>query len=271
MLKATVLIDNIAENGFLSEWGFCVWISYKGKNYLLDTGSSDKYLQNAEKLGVKLSDADFAVLSHAHFDHSGGYDSFFAQNEKAKLFLSAACGENCCFKLGPIRRYIGVPKGMLNKHAGRIEAVDGFCELDEGVWLVPHIKNDLEKIGKKAHMARRENGRFVPDDFNHEQSLVFETDKGLVVFNSCSHGGLQNILKDVEHYLPGKSVYMTVGGLHLKSYGDKEVRRIAELIKSLGIERVITGHCTGDKGFAILKDVLGDSVVQTSVGMSIEG
>ena len=269
-MKATILIDNIADNGFISEWGFCVWIEYRGKNYLLDTGSSDKYLQNAKKLGIDTADADFAVLSHAHYDHSGGYDVFFKGNKKAKLYVSAGCGEDCYFKLGPIRRYIGVPKNMLSRHSDRIEAVDGLYSLAEGVWLVPHLENGLEAIAKKAHMARRENGRYVYDDFSHEQSLVFDTEKGLVVFNSCSHGGLQNIMADVGHYLPGRKVYMTVGGLHLKSSSRKEMQSIAQTIKALNIERIVTGHCTGDKGFEILSAELGDRVVQTCSGMVIE-
>ena len=269
-MKATILIDNIADNGFVSEWGFCVWIEYRGKNYLLDTGSSDKYLSNAKMLGIDVRDADFAVLSHAHYDHSGGYDSFFENNKKAKLFISSGCGENCYFKLGPIRKYIGLPLGMLNRHADRIEVVEGMRTLADGVWLVPHLENGLDAIGKKAHMARRENGRCVTDDFSHEQSLVFEMDKGLVVFNSCSHGGLQNILADIEHYLPGKSVYMTVGGLHFKGSSKKDIFGVAQMIKGLSIQRVVTGHCTGDKGFEILRAELGDKVVQTSVGMVIE-
>lgn len=269
-MKATILIDNIADTGFISEWGFSVWIEHRGKNYLLDTGSSDNYLLNAKLMGIDVADADFSVLSHAHYDHSGGYDSFFEKNKKAKLYVSAGCGENCYFKLGPIRKYIGLPKELLNRHSERIEAVDGFCTLSEGVWLVPHIENGLGAIGKKAHMVRRENGRSIPDDFRHEQSLVFDTENGLVVFNSCSHGGLQNILADIEHYLPGKSVYMTVGGLHFKGSSRQDILGVAETIKSLDIGQVITGHCTGDKGFAILKSELGDKVVQTNVGMVIE-
>ena len=269
-MKATILIDNIADNGFISEWGFCVWIEYRGKNYLLDTGSSDKYLSNAQKLGINVADADFAVLSHAHFDHSGGYDKFFEANKNAKLFISSGCAEDCYFKLGPYRRYIGLPKGMLNRHGERIEAVDGLRSLAEGVWLVPHVENGLDAIGKKAHMFRSESGRSVPDDFSHELSLVFETEKGLVVFNSCSHGGLQNIMADIEHFLPGKSVCMTVGGLHFKNSSKKDILGVAKMIKGLSIERVITGHCTGEKGFDILHAELGDKVVQTSVGMVIE-
>lgn len=270
MLGAQILMDNIAQGELLLEWGFSAYIEYRGKRYLLDTGSTDKYLENAEKLGVKLSEADCAVLSHAHYDHSGGCRTFFSLNDHAKLYLSAACGEDCFFKLGPIRKYIGVPRGMLTDCADRLETVAGFRQLDEGVWLVPHLENGLDAIGKKAHLYRREGRRLQPDDFCHELSLVFDTDKGLVVFNSCSHGGLANILRDLEHYLPGKSIYMTVGGLHLSKYSDADVRETARTIRLLGITRIVTGHCTGDRAFKILREELGDKVEQTRVGMKIE-
>ena len=78
MLKATILIDNIADGALLSEWGFCAHIEYRGKNYLLDTGASDRYAANARELDIKLSDVDTAVLSHAHFDHSDGMEAFSA-------------------------------------------------------------------------------------------------------------------------------------------------------------------------------------------------
>ena len=76
-MKATVLIDNIAESPLKDEWGLCVFIEHKGKKILLDTGASALFKENAKKLGVDLSTVDFAVLSHAHYDHADGMKDFF--------------------------------------------------------------------------------------------------------------------------------------------------------------------------------------------------
>lgn len=92
---------------------------------------------------------------------------------------------------------------------------------------MPHLSNGLAEIGRQAHLARKKDGKIVPDDFSHEQSLVFETPKGLVVLNSCSHGGLEHIMEDIEYYLPGKQVYMTIGGLHLSGMRKRKIRQIA--------------------------------------------
>lgn len=271
MFKATILVDNIAHGGCRAEWGFCVHIRYGGRTYLLDTGSSDLYLANAEKLGIRIGDVDVTVLSHAHYDHSGGYGSFLRENRTAPLVVSPACREDCYFKLGPIRKYVGVPRGLLARGGSRIQpAPNGLYPLAEGVWVVPHLPNGLDEIGRRAHMYRRVEGRIVPDDFSHEQSLVFDTPKGLVVLNSCSHGGLQNIVRDVQHYLPGRPIHMTIGGMHLAGMRPFAVREIARTIDALHIDRVVTGHCTGKRPFAVLREVLGDSVQQTYVGQVIE-
>ncbi|MBQ0079570.1 MAG: MBL fold metallo-hydrolase [Eubacterium sp.] len=270
MLKATIVIDNITKNELNAEWGLCVYIEYNGQKYLLDTGSSDKYLNNAKELGIDLSDIDYAALSHAHYDHSGGYDEFFEVNNKAQLYVSSSCDENCYYRFGFARKYIGVPKGMMSRHEDRIKMASGLQPLGEGAWLVPHIGGNLARIGKRNHMYVKGPKGYAADRFAHEQSLVFETPKGLVVLNSCSHGGLENIVKDIECYMPGKKIYMTIGGLHLSQMRAKNVRKVGKTIRDLNIEHVITGHCTGDKSFNILKEQLGDKAEQMYSGMIIE-
>ena len=74
---ATVLTDNIADGELQGEWGLSIYIEYQNRNILLDTGASDLFLKNAEKLGRKIEDVDYAVLSHAHYDHADGMDAFF--------------------------------------------------------------------------------------------------------------------------------------------------------------------------------------------------
>lgn len=271
MFKVTILTDNIAHGECKAEWGFSAHIHYRGRNYLLDTGSSALFAKNAAAVGLRLNDVDAAILSHAHVDHSGGFAAFFQKNVRAQLYVSCNCAEDCYFKLGPIRKYVGVPRGLMAGNFERIVRVpDELYQIAEGVWLVPHVRNRLEDIGKRAHLYRRAGRKIVPDDFSHEQSLVFETEKGLIVLNSCSHGGLDNIARDVRHYLPGKKIYMTIGGLHLAGMRKDAVREIAGKIRALDIERVITGHCTGNKAYAVLREELGDRVTQTYTGMVIE-
>ncbi|MDD5926679.1 MAG: MBL fold metallo-hydrolase [Firmicutes bacterium] len=285
-MKATVLVDNIKGCGLNGEWGLCVYIEYDDKTVLLDTGASDLFVKNAEQLGLDLAKVDFAVLSHAHFDHADGMKSFFAVNDRAPFYLQKAAGENCYEKFWVFSKYIGIPRGILREAGERIRFAEGKFQICPGVWLLPHTTPGLEAVGRRNHMylrddcrcvvpktdsnGRRGNRRWRPDDFSHEQSLVFETVNGLVIFNSCSHGGADNIIREVQEALPGKKIKAIVGGFHLYTRKANEVRELARSIKATGIEQVYTGHCTGHKAFDILKDELGDMVHSLSCGLVMD-
>ena len=109
-----------------------------------------------------------------------------------------------------------------------------------------------------------------PDDFSHEQSLVFETEKGLYIFNSCSHAGASEIIGEVCDTFPGRKVYAYVGGFHLYQKAPDEVAQFAERVEACGVEKIITGHCTGDAAFAILKERLGERITQFRAGLEMD-
>lgn len=269
-MKATVLVDNIADKELSGEWGLSIFIEYNGKKILLDAGASDLFLKNAGKIGLSIKDVDYAVLSHAHYDHSKGMKAFFAENSKANFYLQKSAAENCYFKKWIIRRYIGLPKNILTDYKDRIEFVSDDYLLYEGVYLISHKTPGLEKIGKRENMALKTSDGFKADNFSHEQSLVFETEKGLVIFNSCSHGGAANIINEVAATFPGKKVYGLIGGFHLYNKSENEIRALARKIKETGIAYVCTGHCTKDKAYGILKEELGDLLHQLHVNLEME-
>ena len=269
-MKATVLVDNIKGCGLNGEWGLCVYIEYNDKVVLLDTGASDLFVKNAKQLGLDLKKVDFGVLSHAHFDHADGMKAFFAVNEKAPFYLQKSAGENCYEKFWIFSKYIGIPRGILEEDKDRIRFAEGKYQVCQGVWLLSHTTEGLEAIGKRNHMYLRDGRKWRPDDFSHEQSLVFETEGGLVIFNSCSHGGADNIINEVKEAFPGEKIKAIIGGFHLYTRKADEVRELARSIKDTGIQQVYTGHCTGDKAFEVLKDELGEMVHQLSCGLVIE-
>lgn len=269
-MRATVVVDNIKSDGMAGEWGLCVFIEYRGKKILLDTGSSSLFAENAEKLHIPLNEIDFAVLSHAHYDHANGMERFFQRNDQAKFYLQSGCSENCYCKRWFFRQYIGIPKGMMAKHPDRIIYASGNFSICDGVSLIPHTSPGLDAVGKRENMYLRKNGRWYPDDFSHEQSLVFETSRGLVVFNSCSHGGAVNIIREVTAAFPGRKVLALIGGLHLYNKPEGEIRDLARMLRDTGVEQVCTGHCTGKKAYGILKEELGDIVRQFHTGFVMD-
>ncbi|MBQ7117282.1 MAG: MBL fold metallo-hydrolase [Clostridia bacterium] len=271
-MKITVLTDNSApeKSSLKGEWGLSFHIEAEGRSYLLDTGASSLFAKNAEKLGIDLSRVDYGILSHSHYDHSDGMDKFFTLNKTAPFYISSNCEDNCYGKRFIFSKYIGIKKGLTERYRDRIVRVKGNMKLCDGVHLICHTSENLQAIGKKTGLYKKINRKLIPDDFDHEQSLVFETEKGLVIFNSCSHAGPENILCEIKSAFPESNIYAYFGGLHLYRSDEAEIRRMAEVLGGSTLQLIVTGHCTGDKAYRLLKEALGDRLSQLSVGRVIE-
>ena len=266
----TVVVDNIGDMGMEGEWGLSLLIERGGEKLLLDTGSTNLFLQNLKCLGFDVKDIDYGVLSHAHYDHGNGIPAFLNLNKKAKFYLAGNACENCYHRRKLFRVYIGIPKGLLKKYPTRIQKVYGDYKLTEGVYIITHKTPGLSEIGQREQMYVRKNWKFSFDDFAHEQSLVLDTDNGLVILNSCSHGGVENIINEVQATFPEKRIYGYIGGLHLFNKTEEEILHVAQVFKEKNIEYIRTGHCTKNRAFGILKQVLGDKIDQFKVGLTME-
>lgn len=262
MLKATVLSDNVASRGLGAEWGLSILIEYGERRILLDTGASRLFAKNADKLGIRLDTLDCAVISHAHFDHANGLPALFRRVPGIRAYLRFPAAENCYHTRGVLRLYAGIRRGVLRRFSKNIVMAEGDTELFPGVHLLPHKTAGLDACGKREKMFVKRAGGFVPDDFAHEQSAVFETERGLVVFNSCCHGGAATVVREAEQTFPGQRVYALIGGFHLYNKTNEEIRALAQDLKDSGIQRIYTGHCTKDRGYEVLRDELGEDTVK---------
>ena len=272
-MRATVLVDNINGAGLCGEWGLCIHIEHDGHVILLDTGASDLFVKNAGALGLDLAAVDYGVLSHAHYDHADGMGAFFAANDRADFYLRAGAAENCFAIKANGLEYIGIRRGTLKEYRERIVFAEGVHELYPGAWLLPHTTPGLDEIGAKAGMYVKE-GLFHhrrPDGFAHEQTLVLALESGgLAVLSSCSHGGVSNILREVRTAFPSQTVRALIGGFHLYQTEPEEVRALGRDLASSGVETIVTGHCTGQEAYELLREELGGDVRQMYAGMTLE-
>lgn len=276
-MRVTALMENTAPAGLACEHGLALAIEQGGRRYLLDAGASPALLGNAAALGVDLSRVDAAVLSHAHWDHSGGFCAFFEQNAAAPLYLRREAAEPSYERLDGAEEYLGVPQALLAR-TDRLRFVSGRTELDPGVWLLPHTTPGLAKRGEKVHMYRQTEGGLVPDDFAHEQSLVFDLPAGLAVFSSCSHAGADHVVEEAQAALPGRPVRAFFGGFHLMGAGGastlgpkpERVEALGRRLLELGVEEIWTGHCTGAPAFELLRPLLGERLHYLSTGAVVE-
>ena len=275
-MKVTVLMENTALEGcgLTPEHGLSLYIEYRGRKLLLDAGASEKFADNAQALGVDLAAVELAVLSHGHNDHAGGLGQFFRLNRQASVYICAGAAGPVYAEHPDGRCFIGIDREVWTQFQSRFTEVEGTSLLTEGVWLVPDTLRDPAFTGRATNLLyQRGEGDFIPDDFRHEQSLVLEEERGLVVFNSCSHTGIVNIVRGVLEQFPGKKVFAVVGGLHMfgrdhagLNCTPEYVYQVADTLKKLGVEEIYTGHCTGEMALSLLRERFGPGCHALSTG-----
>lgn len=277
-MKITVLVENSANNNLKCEHGLSFFIEFEGENYLLDAGSTDAFLENAKVLNVPISDVKTAILSHGHYDHSGGFESYLNENKDVLVFAMKDVEKEYYSGSGGMH-YIGLPRKVVEQHKHRFLLIDKVTKIAEHVYLIPHNTKGLEKIGEKAKLYVKMGGEYLPDDFRHELSLVFKTTKGLILFNSCSHGGIQNIFREVQEVFPTETIYAFFGGLHMKgkadgkefcTFADEELKLLVASLVKVGLKYLYTGHCTGEIALKKLQEYGGSTVRELSTGKIIE-
>lgn len=278
-MKIKVLAENTENGEILAEHGLCFYVEYRNKSYLIDSGASGLFADNADKLGVNLDTIDTAFLSHAHYDHSGGYAQFFERNNHAKVYLQKSALNRQCYKItDSFQKYIGIPDNILDKYSDRFIYADGFAQIDDGIFIIPHSSDKITERSLHTKMYALINGEMLPDDFKHEQTVVFEENDELVCFNSCSHSGVDIAVDEVRQAFPNKSIKAYIGGFHMMGtdgaascgYNEEEVKAVAERLVKSSDAVFYSGHCTGLIAFEWLKEVLGDRLAALYSGMAFE-
>jgi len=277
-MKIVTLIENQTENELSCEHGLAFYVEYNGKSYLLDAGQSHLFADNAKKLGIDLATVDVAVLSHAHYDHANGFAAFADLNRHAEIYMQSASVNQCYSEKPTGLKDIGISSKVREAIENRVRYVDGDARIDEGVYLVAHHAEGLAKRGHQMHMLTKIQDEMRDDDFAHEQSLVFELPDGIIVLNSCCHGGVDLIIEEAEKAFGGKRILAMIGGFHLMGSdgpdsmreSEEQVCALGEKLGSLQVDMLYTGHCTGTKAFPILKEILGDRLQLLVTGKIIE-
>ena len=279
-VKITVLIENTKRDDCLAcEHGLSLLIEFQGKKYLLDSGSTDAFLGNADQLGESLGDVEWAFLSHGHWDHSGGFAEYLRRYPDKILYMGQGAAGDFASDANETEMHdISIPADLKTDFTKQIRVLAGKTKLAPDIWALPHTTPGLEKTGARVHLYRLVNGEAVPDDFSHEYSLVFEEERGLIILNSCSHAGVANIVKEVKEAFPGRRILAYAGGLHMmgrkngqecSAYSEEELKKVCDDLVADGLEKLLAGHCTGRVAYGILKRYLGDRLEPLYTGQRI--
>ena len=257
--------------------GLSFYVETSKHKLLVDLGPTDAALYNAKELGIDLSKVDTVVLSHGHYDHSGGIMPFANINSDARIYMQETAdadyyaddGERA---EGERYRYIGIDKAI----AGLSQAVkiQGDHRIDDELELFTIKKRSHDLPFTNKRLLIKENGELRRDDFVHEQYLVISEGDKKILISGCAHNGILSIL-DAFKEKYGAEPDMVISGFHLMKktgYTDDELRQII----SIGTElmrystKFVTCHCTGETAFEIMKNVLGDQLQYVHSGESVE-
>ncbi len=249
-VQITTLIENRAgeHHGLQHEHGLSFFIEKDGSSILFDTGQSEKFIKNAEQLKVDLCSLDHVVLSHGHYDHSGGFrslveltDSFTLTTGKGFFNEKYGCKDNSCEYLGNnFNEEFLKDKGITYRYVSQ-----QCTEIVSGVYVItsfPRIHAD-ESVNPRFKV--RKDGTLLPDHFDDEVLLAIDTDPGLVVLLGCSHPGMKNMLDWAVKQI-GRPLYGVLGGTHLVEADEQGLKLSLDYLKNTELKVIGISHCSGE-------------------------
>ena len=262
-------IINLIENtegipGVVFSHGLSFYVETKKHKLLLDLGPSEETLKNADLLGINLSEVDTVILSHGHYDHSGGIIPFTNINDKAVIYMQRSATDDYYADDGEsaeVRfRYIGIDKKIAD--LPRVRFLDGDCVIDDelDVFTIKNRTHDLPFTNKRL-LVRNGKG-YIRDDFSHEHFLVIKQDGYSILMSGCAHNGILSIL-DAYKQKYGSLPDAVISGFHLMKKTDyredqiEEIESIASELKKYPTQ-FVTCHCTGTTAYELMKNIMGD-------------
>lgn len=245
MMIVTLIENLVYGQGLVAEHGLSVYIETEHRKILFDTGQTGLFLQNAQKLGVEIGDIDCLILSHGHYDHTGGLYPFLEKNSKAKVYAKK---DVFIPKYHGHTRFIGT---HLNEELlkDRFVPVDSMTELADGVFIMPEIVIHHPEDTHFQGMYKKVDDKLIPDEFDDELFLVLKQNDQIHIVTACSHRGITNICTTATKYF-GLPVSLILGGFHTKNSSSGKLDVIIDYLRQLKPESIGTCHCTGVEKYA---------------------
>lgn len=274
MTKITTLIENNSDynNKLINEHGLSLLIETKDNRYLFDTGQTSDFLKNANALNINLNNLNGIILSHGHYDHTGGViDLLKTHTNINNLYISKYFNNNKYKKLNNgSYKYNGIP---FNLH--QIESLIHTKKIDSDMYKLCsniYIFSNFTMTNKyeilNENMLIKSNKEYIIDTFKDEISICINTSKGIVIIAGCSHRGIINIINSIKNKL-NKKVRGIIGGTHLIHCNSKRLQFTLNELTNLNLEFLAVSHCTGSENINILKETFKDKFILNNTGKTI--
>lgn len=271
-MNVTTLLENTASGTeFCAAHGLSLYLETPRHRILFDMGPGAGFADNAEKLGIDLAEVDVAILSHGHYDHAGGLQTFLERNSRAKVYLhDGVFGDYYAARPDGSLEYIGVDPA-LRAFQDRFIMTRGLTTIDDELTLFDEVPDDFGGLSASAKLKEKQaDGTYRPDEFRHEQDLLITAEGKTVLVAGCAHRGIVNIRNKATALL-GREPEIVIGGFHLfqldpaNPQDEVLITRIGEALLEGGCV-YYTGHCTGPAAYKKLKAILGDRLFALSGG-----
>jgi 7,8-dihydropterin-6-yl-methyl-4-(beta-D-ribofuranosyl)aminobenzene 5'-phosphate synthase len=273
-IQISILVDNNAKPDLKKEHGFSVWIEVSDHIILFDTGQSKALIHNSAALGCDLSLAEALILSHGHYDHTGGISYVLKHNPDIKIY----CHSHVVHTRYVIRDGTG-PKDISIPQMAK-SAILGLPT--EQVCWIAHPEKIHPNIGlsgpiPQSHLLENTSGPFYldpegtrPDTLEDDMALWIQSDRGLVIITGCCHSGLINTVNHVRRVSGQKKISAIIGGFHLAHASHLRLEATCQALQEWNVDTIIPCHCTGDEAVALMQNKLGGKVVQGYAGLVFE-
>ena len=268
--EVTVLVEDTVHCPELcAEHGLAVLVEWEDNLILYDTGQSDLLLQNAERMSLDLRGISQVVLSHGHYDHTGGLVPLLRRARKAAVVAHPNIFDRKFVKeKDGISREIGIPfsRSEVEKACAGLHLQVLPREIVPGIYATGEIGRETDFEGPESDFFIGFGPDERQDSLLDDQALVVDTRSGLVVLVGCAHAGIINTLRHVRQMFPRRRIAILAGGMHLASTPSERILRTVEGMKEFEVKRIVAGHCTGWKPICSLAAAFGDRFSRLTVG-----
>jgi 7,8-dihydropterin-6-yl-methyl-4-(beta-D-ribofuranosyl)aminobenzene 5'-phosphate synthase len=270
----TVKLMTLCENtsgtaGFLAEWGWSIFIQADNMNILFDTGGGFAAVRNADKFGINLKSIDKIILSHAHWDHTGGLRDFLQRAQHPEVIVHPAIWVPKYKKTAKDKNhtYRGIPfaKQELERWANFLHSHNPV-QISENVMTTGEIPQKTEFETIESHFFIKTGETFEKDDFPDDLALTCKTPVGLVIILGCAHRGIINTIRHAQEITGEKTVHTVIGGTHLYPKNEEQVEQTIRALKNIGVQNIGVSHCTGLNAALKLKMAFGDQFFFNNTG-----